>query len=128
MLSDKQYEAIRLLADPSVTQDEVAERVGVSRTTLWRWRQEREFQDEQRNVMRARILPHVNEVLDSMITQATKHGSSRAADIVLKTADMYNTRVEVSERPTAGSVSMTPADIKARAAEFLARRDGGSNS
>ena len=55
MLTDKQKEAVRLLYLESMNVQDVAARVGVHRTTVWRWSKTKDFKREWQKVRNAHI-------------------------------------------------------------------------
>jgi len=100
-LKAEQYEAIGYLAQPKnggLTLDEVAETVGVSRQTLYRWRQDIEFNDEIKRQINRNTMSRIPEVLDAMIESAVNNKSSNAAKIVLQSVGLLTDRLEVEDR------------------------------
>jgi transposase-like protein len=103
MLKPEQVEACKYLAQPKqsgLTHEQIAEKVGVSRQTLYRWRQEIEFQDEVKREINRNTMNRIPDVIDSLFTQATKDNqpSAKAAELLLKTVSMLNDRLEVDDR------------------------------
>jgi transposase-like protein len=103
MLKPEQLEAVKYLSQPKnggFTHDEIAEKVGVSRQSLYRWRQDIEFQDEIKREINRNTITRIPEVIESLFIQATKANqpSAKAAELLLKTVSMLNDRLEVEDR------------------------------
>lgn len=81
----QQYLYMSILADPNDkrTDEEVAKEVGVSRRTLWEWRQKDGFLDEAYKILEKNVKSHFNEIFDALITKA-KQGDTQAAKLVFE--------------------------------------------
>lgn len=66
-------EAAVLLADDEITNEQIAETVGASVTTLWRWRQHPEFQD--------RVAEHTAALQAAMLRHAVAKRHKRLATL-----------------------------------------------
>lgn len=75
----------QLLANGELSQDEIANSVGVSRTTLWRWRQEPEFQ------------ARVTERLEALREEVRRHGVAIVERRVARVHDTWRRLQRVIE-------------------------------
>jgi transposase-like protein len=125
MLKPEQLEAVKYLSQPKqagLTHEQIAEKVGVSRQTLYRWRQCIEFQDEIKREISRNTMNRIPEVIESLFIQATKANqpSAKAAELLLKTVSMLNDRLEVEDRTK--RPSEPTADIDAMRVEIARMR------
>ncbi|MGM7724372.1 phBC6A51 family helix-turn-helix protein [Metabacillus sp. Hm71] len=100
-LKPEQYEAIKYLAQPKnggLTLDEVAEAVGVTRQTLYRWRQDIEFSDEIKRQINRNTMDRIPEVLEAMMEASIKNKNANAAKLVLQSVGLLTDRLEVEDR------------------------------
>ncbi|WP_226677091.1 phBC6A51 family helix-turn-helix protein [Rossellomorea aquimaris] len=128
-LKTEQLNAIKWLAQPKqggLNHEQIAEQVGVSRQTLYRWRQDRAFQDELKREVARSVMDDIPNVIASLKKQATKEvqPSVKAAELLLKSVSMLNDRLEIEDRSKASS---TPSDdidrMKAEIERMRAARD-----
>jgi transcriptional regulator with XRE-family HTH domain len=120
-LKPEQIQAIKYLAQPKqggLTHEQIAEKVGVSRQTLYNWRRGIEFNDEIKREINRNTMHRIPDVIDSLLTQATKENqpSAKAAELLLKTVSMLNDRLEVEDRTKKDDNQAT--DIDAMKAEI----------
>lgn len=120
-LKPEQIQAIKYLAQPKqggLTHEQIAEKVGVSRQTLYNWRQDIRFTDEIKREINRNTMHRIPDVIDSLLTQATKENqpSAKAAELLLKTVSMLNDRLEVEDRTKKDDNQAT--DIDAMKAEI----------
>lgn len=117
-LSPEQYAAIAILAQPKrggLTYDQVAEEVGVSRQSLYNWRNDDKFNDElKRQIMRNTIdrLPEVMEAVPDIIIN---EGNAAMLRTLLQAQGLLTEKVELEQRNT-GEV-----DIEAIRAKLAAK-------
>jgi transcriptional regulator with XRE-family HTH domain len=114
-LSEKQYAAVALLSQPKragLTYEEVAEKVGIARSTLQEWRKDEAFNDEiKRQVMR-NTLDTLPEVMASISEHIINDGNAAMFRTLLQAHGMLTDKVEV-ENKNAGST-----DVDAMKAEI----------
>lgn len=128
MLKPEQLEAIKYLAQPKqggFTHEEIAEQVGVSRQTLYRWRQDVAFQDEIKREIGRNTMNRIPDVIDSLFTQATKPNqpSAKAAELLLKTVSMLNDSLVVEDRTKRSEQPLSDVEeMKAQIVAMKARR------
>jgi transposase-like protein len=120
-LKPEQLQAVKYLAQPKqggLTHEQIAEKVGVSRQTLYNWRRGIEFNDEIKREINRNTMHRIPDVIDSLLTQATKENqpSAKAAELLLKTVSMLNDRLEVEDRTKKDDNQAT--DIDAMKAEI----------
>jgi AcrR family transcriptional regulator len=115
-LTDKQYAAIAILATPGrsgLTYDEVAERVGVSRQSLYEWRNQDAFNDE----MKKQVLRNAVEYLPDMFASIPKHviedGNAALFRTYIQSLGMLTEKVEVeSKNAGATDIDVMKAEIE----------------
>ncbi|KMK93714.1 phBC6A51 family helix-turn-helix protein [Rossellomorea marisflavi] len=120
-LKPEQLAAIKYLAQPrqgGLTHEEIAFEVGVSRQTLYNWRQDVRFNDEVKREINRNTLQHIPDVIATLAKQATKENqpSAKAAELLLKTVSMLSDRLEVDDRSRSGNEPK--ADLDAMKAEI----------
>lgn len=118
MLKTEQLDAIQYLALPKhggLTHEQIAEKVGVSRQTLYRWRKEIEFQDELKREIGRNVTDKMGDVVDAMYKEALK-GNATAAKLLFQNASMLTDRLEVDDRSNPGA--KVAGDIDAMRAEI----------
>jgi len=97
-LSDKQYAAIAILSQPKragLTYEQIAEQVGVERSTLHRWRQDDAFNDElKRTIMRSTI-DRLPEVMASVPDHIINDGNAAMFRTLLQAQGLLTEKVEV---------------------------------
>lgn len=101
MLKPEQYITIQYLAQPrngGLTQEEIAEKCGVSRQTLYKWRQSEEFQNELRKEIRRNAMDKLPEVIDAMVESAVKLKSAAAAKLILQATGMLVEKIEIEKK------------------------------
>jgi transcriptional regulator with XRE-family HTH domain len=97
-LNENQLRAIKYLAQPNgMSQEEIAEKVGVSRQTLYRWRSDLDFQDEIKREINRNTLAHIPAVMNTLQKKAVE-GDNKSAELLLKSLSMLNNVVEVEDR------------------------------
>lgn len=121
MLKPEQYIAIEYLAQPGhggLTQEEIAQKCGVSRMTLYKWRKDPKFQDELRRQIAVNTMNRLPEVIDAMVDSAIKHKSSNAAKLIMQACGMLKDHsvVEVREEK-----KIKTEELKAEIERFKAR-------
>jgi transcriptional regulator with XRE-family HTH domain len=122
-LSEKQYAAVAILSQPKrggLTYEEVAEKVGIARSTLQEWRKDEAFNDEiKRQVMR-NTLDTFPEVMASISEHIINDGNAAMFRTLLQAHGMLTDKVEV-ENKSAGST-----DVDAMKAEIERMRKARS--
>ncbi|MBW3113502.1 helix-turn-helix domain-containing protein [Bacillus sp. MCCB 382] len=114
-LSEKQYAAVALLSQPKragLTYEEVAEKVGIARSTLQEWRKDEAFNDEiKRQVMR-NTLDTLPEVMASISEHIINDGNAAMFRTLLQAHGMLTDKVEVENKNAGGT------DVDAMKAEI----------
>ena len=120
MLTNQQYAAIDLLADPSMTQKAVAEKLGVHQNTMTNWMKLPEFQTELRKSVVRNRRKGAPKVLEALEREALK-GNAAAAKLYLQAVGYLDNReaAEVEERKTA---PVTTDELERRLARIRAER------
>lgn len=114
-LNDKQYAAIAILSQPKragLTYDQVAEQVGVSRTTLAEWRKRDDFNDElKRQIMRDTI-ERLPEVMASIPDHIINDGNAAMLRTLLQAQGLLTEKVEVTAQANGNDIDAIKADIE----------------
>ena len=98
-LKPEQYDAIKYLAQPKqggLTQEQIAERCGVTRKTLYSWKRTPEFEAELKAEIVRRSHDRLPELIDSMARFAIEDGNAAMAKLVLEANRMLTKQTEVS--------------------------------
>ncbi|KAB2332937.1 phBC6A51 family helix-turn-helix protein [Bacillus mesophilum] len=126
MLNAAQYEAIQYLALPGhgdLTQEQIAEKVGVTRKTLYQWRQSIEFQDELKREISRNTAEKMGDVVNAMYKQAID-GNAAAAKLLFQSTGMLTDRLEVEDRTKQSDRSAnTVEDMKAEIARLRGKKN-----
>ncbi len=99
-LSEKQIAAITILAQPKrggMTYDQIAEEVGVSRQTLYEWRQNA-FNDELKRQIMRNTLDRLPEVMDSIPDHIINDGNAAMFRTLLQAHSMLTDNVVVENK------------------------------
>jgi uncharacterized protein YjcR len=100
-LNEKQYAAIALLATPGrggMTYDEIAERVGVSRQSLHKWRNDDAFNDEMKRQVLRNAVEHLPDMYASIPKHVIQDGNAALFRTYLQSLGMLTDRVEVENK------------------------------
>lgn len=115
-LNDKQYAAIAILSQPKrggLTYEQVAERVGVERTTLYHWRKDDLFNDElKRQIMRDTI-DRLPEVMASIPDHIINDGNAAMFRTLLQAQGLLTDKVEVSTQGNTEDIDAMKAKLAA---------------
>ena len=114
-LNDKQYAAIAILAQPKrggLTYDQVAEQVGVDRSTLYLWRRNDAFNDElKREIMRSTI-DRLPEVMASIPDHIINDGNAAMFRTLLQAQGLLTEKVEVQSHNKTDDIDAIKAEIE----------------
>lgn len=119
-LNEKQYAAIAILSQPKragLTYEEVAERVGVSRMQLHRWRNDETFCNELKRTVVRNTIDRLPEVLASVPDHIIKDGNAAMLRAFLQMHDLLADKVDVTTKQTADGESDIEA-LRRRAKEL----------
>lgn len=115
-LNDKQYAAIAILAQPKrggLTYDQVAEQVGVDRSTLYLWRRNDAFNDElKREIMRSTI-DRLPEVMASIPDHIINDGNAAMFRTLLQAQGLLTEKVEVQSQGNTEDIDAIKAKLEA---------------
>lgn len=121
-LKPEQYDAIKYLAQPKLgglTHDQIAERCGVARSTLFEWKRKPEFDAELKAEIVRRSHDRLPELIDSMARFAIEDGNAAMAKLILEANRMLTKQTEVSVND---SKTVSTDELTARLAK-LKKRD-----
>lgn len=115
-LSELQYAAIALLALPKrggLTYDEIAERVGVSRQTLYEWRNQDAFNDEMKKQVLRNAVEHLPDMYASIPQHVIQDGNAALFRTYLQSLGMLTEKVEVESKDgNAANIDEMKAEIE----------------
>lgn len=115
-LNDKQYAAIAILSQPKrggLSYDQVAEQVGVSRTTLTKWRKQDDFNDElKREIMRSTI-DRLPEIMAAIPDHIINDGNAAMFRTLLQAQGLLTDKVEVSSQSNTEDIDAIKAKLEA---------------
>lgn len=121
--NEKQWAAIAILAQPKrggLTYEQVAEKVGIARSTLQEWRKDDDFNEEiKRQVLRNAIddLPNIYAAVPGHIID---EGNAAMFRTFVQSLGMLTEKVEMESKGGNGAVNID--EIKARIAQM--KREG----
>ncbi|MDF1510866.1 phBC6A51 family helix-turn-helix protein [Robertmurraya sp. DFI.2.37] len=125
LLNEKQYAAIAILAQPNrggLKYDEVAERVGVSRQTLYEWRKDDAFNDELKRQIMRNTLDRLPDVMASIPDHIINDGNAAMFRTLLQAHGMLTDKVEVEAK---GGQATDVSQMKAEIERMRQRRKDG---
>jgi len=116
-LSDKQYAAIAILSLPKrggMTYEEVADKVGVHRTTLHEWRRNDDFNKVMKDTIVRNTLDDLPEIMASIPRHIVDTGNAALFRTLLQAHGLLTEKVEVETKT--GNVDVE--SIRERMAEW----------
>lgn len=122
-LKAQQYEAIKYLAQPhygGLKLEDIAERCGVSYSTLYAWRRKPEFEAELKAEIVRSTHARLPELMASMAEYAINDGNAAMAKLVLEANRMLTKQTEVS---VSDSKAVSTEELQARLAKLKAGED-----
>lgn len=125
-LNTEHMTAIQYLALPhkgGKTDAEIAELCGVTRQTIYNWKQDPTFNAELKRQIVRNTAERLPELVDSMIEVAIAEGNASMAKLILTMNEMLTQHVEV--KTTGDSEAPNLDDIKARLAKLKEEQDRG---
>ena len=121
-LKPEQYDAIQYLSQPNkggLTYEQIAERCGVARSTIFEWKRKPEFEAELKSTIVRRSHDRLPELIDSMARFAIEDGNAAMAKLILEANRMLMKQTEVNvSKPK----SVTTEELQRRLAEIKARK------
>ncbi|MED3649963.1 phBC6A51 family helix-turn-helix protein [Heyndrickxia sporothermodurans] len=125
-LNEKQYAAIALLALPKrggMTYEEIAEKVGIARSTLQEWRKDDKFNDELKRQIVRNTLDDLPDIMASIPTHIINDGNAALFRTLLQAHGMLTDKVEVESK---NGASADIDDMKAQIERMRNARNGGN--
>lgn len=126
MLSNQQIAAIELLADPSMTQKDVAAQIGVHQNSITNWKKNAEFQTELRKQVVRASRNGAPKVLAAMEREAMK-GNAAAAKLYLQAVGYLDNR-EAAEVEQTKSRTLSTEELQARLAKWRKETEDDAQS
>ena len=126
MLSNQQIAAIELLADPSMTQKDVAAQIGVHQNSITNWKKNAEFQTELRKQVVRASRNGAPKVLAAMEREAMK-GNAAAAKLYLQAVGYLDNR-EAAEVEQTKSRTLSTEELQARLAKWRKEKEDDAQS
>ena len=103
-LNEKQLAAITILAQPKrggLTNGEVAEQVGVARSTLYEWKKQDAFNKALKAEIVRNTLDRLPEVLESVPDHIIKDGNAAMLRTYLQMHDLLSDKLEIDNKASA---------------------------
>ncbi|WP_145412496.1 phBC6A51 family helix-turn-helix protein [Paenibacillus xylanexedens] len=100
-LTQEQHDAIAWMAQPKrggKTYDELAEIIGVHRSTLFEWKKNPVFEAELKRQMVRNSQDKLPELIDSLSTIAIRDGNAAMAKLALQINGLLTDKVEVETK------------------------------
>lgn len=114
-LSEKQLAAVHYLAQPKLgglTNEQIAEEVGIARSTLYEWKKDDAFMDEVKRQIMRNTMARLPDVMASVPDHIINDGNAAMFRTLLQAYGMLTDKVEV-ENKSAGTT-----DVDAMKAEI----------
>lgn len=100
-LNPEQIKAITIMSRTNgLTDEQIAEEVGVSRMTLYRWKQQDSFYNELKREITRKTIDRLPEVLESVPDHIIKDGNAAMLRTFLQMHGMLTDKVEVDAKDT----------------------------
>ena len=128
-LSTEHYHAIKLLSQPKqggLTAEQIAQEVGVGRTTIFNWKKDPLFERELKREMVRNAQSRLPEVLDNIYRVAAETENAAMAKLVLQLNEMLTEKHEVSAVDNTGGVDYDVIDAEIES--FAKRLEDGEES
>lgn len=119
----EQYEAIAYLNQPKrsrLTVEEIAERVGVSRKTIFNWKRDPAFDFELKRSIVARTQDKLPEAMDAIADAVIEDRNAAMAKILLEAHGMLTQKSEVNVRD---SKAIDKDELEKRLAAIVDKRE-----
>lgn len=126
-LTQEQYDAISYMARPKkggLTYDEIAEKVGVHRATLFEWKKNPQFEAELKRQMVRNSQEKLPDLIDSLADIAMRDGNAAMAKLALQINGLLTDKVEVE---TKNGESTDVNDLIARIQSLKGKSSGSEN-
>lgn len=114
-LTEKQVAAIAILAQPKragLTYEQIAERVGVSRQTLFEWRKDTRFNDELKKEIVRNTIDDLPEIMASVPQHIIKDGNAALFRTLLQAHGLLTDKVEVTNLANDTDADAIKAEIE----------------
>lgn len=115
-LSELQIAAIEFLSLPKrggLTYEQIAEKVGVSAVTLYKWRKDDTFNEELKRQIVRNTIDRLPEVMASVPDHIIKDGNAAMLRTLLQTHGMLTDKVEVETKGSdSGDIDAMKAEIE----------------
>lgn len=124
-LNEKQIAAIEYLSLPKrggLTYEQIAKEVGVSKSTLFEWKKQDDFNDALKATIVRKTTDRLPEMFDAMLSNVIETGNAAAFRTL---AQMHGFLTEKVEIDTKGS-TLSADDMKAQIDRIKRRRESDS--
>lgn len=115
-LNELQYAAVALLALPQrggMTYDEIAEKVGVSRQTLYEWRNQDAFNEELKKQVLRNAVEHLPDMYAAIPRHVIEEGNAALFRTYIQSLGMLTEKVEVENKDgNAANIDDMKAEIE----------------
>lgn len=123
-LNEKQIAAIAIMALPKrggLTYEQIAEQVGVARSTIFEWKKDETFNEELKRQIVRNTIDDLPEIMASVKGHIVDTGNAAMLRTLLQAHGMLTEKVEVENK---GDGAADVSDIKAEIERLKQRRDG----
>lgn len=113
-LNEKQIAAIAIMSQPKhgLTNDQIAEEVGIARSTFYEWKKNELFQRELKAEIVRNTSDRLPEVFSSMIDNIIQTGNAAAFRTLVQMHGLLVEKVEMETRGSSTDTDAMRADIE----------------
>src|SRR5690625_2173847 len=114
-LNEKQLAAVEYLAAPNMsgmTNDEIAEAVGVNRATFYRWKQQDAFQKAVQKAVIRNVHDRLGDIYEAAIDAVIDEKNAAMFRTILQSAGMLTEKVEVESKQAGVDIDGMRAEIE----------------
>lgn len=114
-MTAKQHAAIEIMSQPKMngmTYEQIAQEVGVARSTLFEWKKQDAFMSELKREIVRKTSDRLPEVFDSIIDNIIETGNAAAFRTLLQTHGILTDKVEIETKDASGDMDAIRAEIE----------------
>ncbi|SHE66595.1 Helix-turn-helix of insertion element transposase [Seinonella peptonophila] len=123
LLDTRHRKVMLMLLEGGRTMQQIADEIGVNRTTIYTWIGRPDFKREYNNMVISETKSQLSDVLQSMVDAAVEDRSAAAAKIILEANEVLGKKEDSKIEVHNNTVDVT--ELRARIEEFQAEKNEG---